>query len=53
MREVQEMHAQMLCIRNGKFKFDEYDELEKYDFSTFQAMDEVEDFFDDYTFKIE
>jgi hypothetical protein len=53
MREVQEMHAQMLSIRNGKFLGEEFNDLEKYDFNTFQAMDEVEDFFDDYTFKID
>ena len=50
MREICEINETLLKIRAGKFV--EPEGLEQYDFNTFQAMDEVEDFFDDYTYQI-
>ena len=44
------MHEQLISIKSGKFN---EPSLETYAFDTFQAMDEVEEFFEDYTFKID
>jgi hypothetical protein len=53
MHELQTMHEQILKVSSDQLNTEHYPDLAKYDFSTFQAMDEVEDFFDEYTYKLE
>lgn len=54
MKEIHEINESLIKIKAGKFFEDEdYQNLNSYDFSTFQAMDEVEDFFDEFTYKLE
>lgn len=44
----------MIKIRADKFfENEDFQNLNTYDFNTFQAMDEVEEFFDEFTYKIE
>ena len=54
MKEIHEINETLIKIRAGKFlESEDYQNLNTYDFNTFQAMDEVEDFFDEYTYKLE
>ena len=47
MEEVQCIHEQLIAIKNGKL------EENSYNFDTFQAMSEVEEFFEDNTFQLD
>ena len=52
--EIHEINETLIKIKAGKFlEHEDFQNLNTYDFNTFQAMDEVEDFFDDYTFPIQ
>jgi hypothetical protein len=54
MTEIHEINETLIVIRAGRFmEQNDFSNLNVYDFNTFQAMDEVEDFFDSNTINID